>query len=219
MLLTTIIAVSLPLYSATKVDQERKEKETENTYISIARYVGEELVDNIIRIEDLLQNNKDTFKQINDKSQNSSELSRIKNSVSIWRLTSEELFICLDDVRHRDLIISGMLTKIPNDNMASAIKDAYSKMSNLRHRLRRMVAFFSGLNQEHPNNPKELIDHMQKTKAPKSIKSVEEEIDIFLKQARKAVEEINKVIKSYGQELKIITYSPEKEKSKDVIGK
>src|SRR3989338_7197854 len=60
MLLATFIGISLPLYANSENERQRKNEELKTSYISIARYVGEELADNIIQIEDLMSNNKKT---------------------------------------------------------------------------------------------------------------------------------------------------------------
>ena len=94
--------------------------------------------------------------------------------------------------------------------MNSDIKNAYSKMANLKQRLRRLSIFFDMILTPPPNFPPQLVTEVLKTKVPESIKTVKEDIDIFFGSARVAIKQINKTIKPYGKKVKIVTYYPKK---------
>lgn len=212
MLLATFIAISLPLYAYTEAERQKKDEELKAVYISIARYVGEELADNIVRIEDLMSNNRVTFEELDKKFSKATEEDKTHQSVGIWKAVADDLLIGLEDINHRSLIMSGILTKVPDNEMNSEIKNAYSKMANLKQRLRRLSTFFGMILTPPPNFPPQVIADVLKTKVPNSIKTSQEDINIFLECSRTAIKQINKTIKPYGKEVKIVTYrSKEKE--------
>lgn len=210
MLLATFLAISLPLYADTEAERQWKNEELKNSYISIARYVGEELSDNVVRIEDLKSNNQKTIEELNKKFSKASEEGKAHQLVGIWKAVADDLLIGLEDINHRSLIMSGILTKVPDNKMNSEIKNAYSKMANLKQRLRRLSTFFGMILTPPPNFPPQVIAELLKTKVPDSIKTSEEDIDIFLECAKTAIKQINKTIKPYGKEVKIVTYYPKK---------
>lgn len=212
MLLATFIAISFPLYANTESEREKKNEELKASYISIARYVGEELADNIVRIEDLMSNNKITFEELDKKFANASEEDKAHQQVGIWKAVAEDLLIGLEDINHRSLIMSGILAKVPDNEMNSEIKNAYSKMANLKQRLRRLSIFFGMILTPPPNFPPQVVSDVLKTKVPVSIKTSQEDIDIFLECAKEAIKRINEMIKPYGKEVKIVAYQPKEPK-------
>lgn len=212
MLLATFIAVSLPLYANSETGRQRKNEELRTSYISIARYVGEELVDNVVRIEDLKSNNEKTIKELDEKFSKATEEEKAHQLVGIWKAVADDLLIGLEDINHRSLIMSGILTKVPDNEMNSEIKNAYSKIANLKQRLRRLSIFFGMILTPPPNFPPQVITELLKTKVPESIKTSSEDMDIFLECARAAIKQINETIRPYGKEVRIVTYRP-KEKN------
>ena len=210
MLLATFIAISLPLYASKQVEKQTKDEDLKSSYISIARYVGEKLADNIVRIEDLRANNEKTLNELDRKFTQLTEEQKAHQLVGIWKAVADDLLIGFEDINHKSLVMSGILTKVPDNKMNSDIKDAYSKMANLKQRLRRMSIFFGMILTPPPNFPPQVVSDVLKNKVPESIKSVNEDLDIFLGCARKAIKQINKIIKPYGKEVKIITYEPKK---------
>ncbi|OGC51767.1 hypothetical protein A2982_00600 [candidate division WWE3 bacterium RIFCSPLOWO2_01_FULL_39_13] len=204
MLLATFIGISLPLYANSENERQRKNEELKTSYISIARYVGEELADNIIQIEDLMSNNKKTIKELKDKLAQTTEEQGARQLLGVWKAFSDDLLIGLEDINHRALIMSGVLTKLPDNVVNSEIKLAYSKMANLKQRLRRISFFFGMILLPPPDFPKQVIMGMLKSKVPESIKSVTEDINIFIESARGAIKKINKIIEPYGKEIKIV---------------
>lgn len=208
MLLVTFLAISLPLYANIESERQKKNEELKASYISIARYVGEELADNIVRIEDLMSNNKITFEELDKKFANASEKDKAHQQVGIWKAVAEDLLMGLEDINHRSLIMSGILTKVPDNEMNSEIKNAYSKMANLKQRLRRLSIFFSMILTPPPNFPPQVVSDVLKTKVPVSIKTSLDDIDIFLDSAREAIKRINGMIKPYRKEVKIVKYQP-----------
>lgn len=210
MLLATFIGISLPLYANTEAERQRKNDELRTSYISIARYVGEELADNIIAIEDLISNNEKTIKELDEKFSQATEEQKAQQLVGIWKAVADDLLIGLEDINHKSLIMSGILTKFPDNEMNSEIKNAYSKMANLKQRLRRLSIFFGMILTPPPNFPPQVVAEVLKTKVPESIKTVKEDIDIFLESVLVAIKQINKTIKPYGKKVKIVTYYPKK---------
>ncbi len=210
MLLATFIAISLPLYASSQIEKQKENEDLKASYISIARYVGEELADNVVRIEDLRFNNKKTLKELDKKFSQATEEQKAHQLVGIWKAVADDLLITLEDINYRSLVMSGILTKVPDNKMNSDIKNAYSKMANLKQRLRRMSVFFGMILTPPPNFPPQVVADVLKNKVPESIKTVDEDIDIFLGSARGAIKQINKTIKPYGKEVKIVTYEPKK---------
>lgn len=208
MLLATFIAISLPLYANTESERQKKNEKLKASYISIARYVGEELADNIVRIEDVMSNNNITFDELDKKFANASKEDKAHQQVGIWKAIAEDLLIGLEDINHRSLIMSGILTKVPDNEMNSEIKKAYSKMANLKQRLRRLSIFFGMILAPPPNFPPQVVSDVLKTKVPVSIKTSKEDIDIFLESSKEAIKRINEMIRSYGKEVKIVEYQP-----------
>jgi ribosomal protein S20 len=70
-----------------------------------------------------------------------------------------------------------------------------------------------------PNFPPQLINEALKSKVPESIKTVKEDIDIFLDSAREAIKQINKTIKPYGKKVEIIPYNPKDNETKAKVVK
>lgn len=217
MLLATFIAISLPLFANSEAERQNKNDELKANYISIARYVGEELADNIVRIEDLMSNNKITFEELDKKFAKATEEDKAHQSVGIWKAVADDLLIGLEDINHRSLIMSGILTRVPDNEMNSEIKNAYSKMANLKQTLRRLSIFFGIILAPPPNFPPQVVSDVLKTKVPVSIKTSQEDIDIFLECAKEAIKRINKMIKPYGKEVKIVEYQPKAKSNNEHI--
>ncbi|MFA4843410.1 MAG: hypothetical protein WC632_00470 [Candidatus Margulisiibacteriota bacterium] len=210
MLLATFVGISLPLYATAKVERQKKEEALRSTYISIARYIGEELAGNISTLEELASNNDKTLKELGIKTGQAADNAMGYTAMGIWKVVAEDSLISLEDVKYKSLIMSGILTEVPDDEMNSAIGNSYSEMANLMRRLRRMSIFFDEILSPPPNFPPQRIEVMLKTKVPELIKCVEEDMSVFLKSAKVAIKQINKTIKPYGKEVKIATYCPEK---------
>ena len=210
MLIATFIAISLPLYATTEDERRRTSETLRSTYISIARYIGEELAENIIRLEEVVSNNDKTFKDLGIRTNQATDNTMIYPTMAIWKVAAEDLLIGLEDIKHKSLIMSGILAKVPDDKMNSEIENAYLEMANLMRRLRRMSIFFDEILSPPPNFPPQAIETMLKTKVPETIKLVKEDIDVFIGCSKAAIEQINKTIKPYGKEVKIATYCPQK---------
>lgn len=210
MLMATFLAISVPLHANNVSERERRDGELKTTYISTARYVGEELADNIVRIEDIITSNKKTIKELGEKFPNATDEQKAQESVGIWKGVAEDLVLGLEDINHRSLIMSGILTRFPDSNINSEIKNAYSKMTNLRQTLRRLSLFFGMILSPPPNFPNIVIVDLLSTKVPESIKATEADINYFLESSKVAIKAINATIKPYKMQVEIITYSPGK---------
>ena len=61
------------------------------------------------------------------------------------------------------------------------------------------------------NMPKQFFDYQLNVKFTEGVKAVELDIEIFKKEANKTIKEINKLLKSYGHGIKIVSYEEGKE--------
>lgn len=210
MLLATFIAISLPILVNIDSEQQKKSDEIKATYISIARYIGEELADNIVRVEHMKSVNDKTINELKEKLKAFTKEQKAQQLVGIWKGVADALFLTLEDTNHKSLIMSGILTKYPDIKINSEIKDAYSKMTNLKQTSRRLSIFFGMILSPPPDIPTHFITDLLNTKVPESIKSIETDIDYFLEYARVAIKEINIMIKPYKMKVRIVTYAPKK---------
>lgn len=204
MLFATFIAVSLSLY----VDIERKKKdaaeELKVVYISTARYVGEELANNMIRVEDIVSHTEIALGNLKADFPSAGEEARVQQKVGAWQTTAEEVLVGLEDVNYRALIMSGTLAKIQDDPMSTTINDSYSKMLILKQQARRIGIFFSMIITPPSSIPSQVISEMLKTKVPESVEMFEKDINMFVKSAKTAIEKINETIRPYGKEVAIV---------------
>lgn len=203
-LLVTMMAISLPLYWSRKKRAEKEVSELMNSYGLLAGYIGVELANNIIAIQDIQKSNSITFEQLESES-TKSEKEKMLIRVSIWEKAAEEMIYSLEDISHNSLIGSqAILTVSDNKVLLGAIKDAYTFMANLKSRLRRMKEFFNMI-QFPPNGiSHEVIDNILETRVPGSIRAVEKDIELLLDRAKKAINEINTTVEPYGEVVSIV---------------
>ncbi len=217
MFLATLIAISLPLYANSENEQKRREEELKMIYVSVSRYVGGEILDNIIEIQDILTNNKKTIKQM--ESHNPGIPDREKKIIiaTIWKSASETLIESLQDKHHNNMVMSGLVSKIPDDSVATGIRDTYQKMDNLKKRLQSMAKFLELLLSPNGAISSTFLDYQFNTKLQEAITATKLDIKIFNKAAEDTKIEINKFLKPYGKEIKIINYKKTKKASRKRI--
>ncbi|NCN58582.1 hypothetical protein COW99_01545 [Candidatus Roizmanbacteria bacterium CG22_combo_CG10-13_8_21_14_all_38_20] len=206
MLLATLIAISLPLYASAKNEQKRRDKEHEMIYVSVSRYVGGEILDNVIEIQDILKNNEKSLGQLDKQNLSMSERDKKIVTASIWKTASEILVGSLQDKHHNNMVMSGLVAKIPDDAVGNGIRDTYQKMDNLKKRLKSITMFFGMLISPQVGVSKTFLDYQFNTKLQEGITAVELDIKIFSDSAEKTRKDINKLLKQYGKEIKIIAY-------------
>lgn len=68
MLLSPFFAVSFPIYAAYKNEEKKTALESSRVYRTVASYVGGEILDNKIEIQDILRNNEKTFDMLESSS-------------------------------------------------------------------------------------------------------------------------------------------------------
>lgn len=201
MLFSTFIAVSLSLY----LDTERKKREEANelkmVYISTARYVGQELANNIVRIEDILSNTEIALKKLEEDFPSIPEIAKIQQQAGAWQAVSEEIVVGLEDVNYRSLIMSGILTKISDYKIITLIDTAYSKMMLLKQQARRLSIFMSMVISLAERSNGEAITKVLK---PESIEILRGDISAFIVSARMAIEQVNLLVKPLNMEVTII---------------
>lgn len=215
MLVATMIGISIPLYVSFANERERRKDEM----TSLGRYVGNEILDNIIELEDLQANNKKTIGQLEEKYPNMPGSAKRITLASIWNAAAEDLVLSLDDKHHKSMVSSGIVGRIPDDKVAAGVGETYQKMDNLRKRLRRMSIFLSMLLSPPRDIPPDILKYNLTEKLDESINAVELDIKIFKEKAEETTAELNKLLKPYGKELKIVSYEEEKRKIRERIGK
>jgi len=219
MFLATLIAISLPLYANWKNEQKRKEDELQMVYVSVSRYVGNEILDNIIEIEDMLKSNEKTEAQMNSHEPAIPEQGKKIGSAAMWKAAAEELVASLEDKQHQSMVMSGLVAKIPDDKVGAGIRETYQKMDNLKKRLRRMTMFLDMLLNPPRDIPSPFLENQLNVTFPETIKAVKLDIKIFKEVAEKTTAEINVLLKKYGKELKIVWYEKEENKPTGGTGK
>jgi hypothetical protein len=206
MFISTLIAISLPLHAAYKNNEESKNTENKKVYITVSSYVGGEILDNVIEIQDVLINNKKTLDNMDAHTPPLSERQRKTVLASIWKAAADSLFESLEDKHHKSMVNSGLVGKIPDEPVAEGIRDTYQKMDNLKKRLKNMSKFLEMLLTPQGDVPESFISFQFDTKLQEAISAAELDIKIFNDSAEKTRIEINKVLKPYGKEIKIVTY-------------
>lgn len=214
MLLATLIAISLPIYAALQNDKKRIKEDTKMVYIAVSRYIGNEILDNLIQIEDVLATNKKSDQEIKNRHPEMPDEGKKVTNAAMWRAVGEELLASLEEKQHQSMIMSGLVAKIPDDEVGNGIRDTYQKMDNLKKRLRNFVIFSGMLLQPPPNLPPEVIQLQMDTKLPKAIKAVQLDIEIFQTTANNTVKAINRLLKPYGKKIEIVKYESKKKRKK-----
>ena len=184
LLLSTLIAVSLPLYAAFKNDQDQKAENTKNVIRAVSLYVGNEILDNIIEIEDIIANNNKSLKQLEARTNFSVDAKKMAQ-VGMWSAATEELVVSLEDKQHQSLVQSGLTAKIESKDLADGIRITYQKMDNLIKRLRRISKFCNMLLSPPVGVTPEFMNHGLNVQFPEGIKAVEKDIEIFKKKQTK----------------------------------
>lgn len=199
-------------------ERDQRAKNTKMVIVSVSRYIGNEILDNIIEIEDIVTNSEKSEEQLKTQA-NISEAALKMAQVGIWSAAAEELVVSLEDKQHQGIVQSGLIAKVENNNVADGIRLSYQKMDNLIKRLRRFSKFCNMLLSPPENMPKELFDYQLNENFTGGIKAVELDIKIFKNEASRTIKEINKLLKPYGNELKIEEYREDKElpQTKDKI--
>lgn len=206
-LLATLIAISLPLYAARKSEEERKVEEDKMVYMAVSTYVLNEILDNVIEIEGIIANTKKSEKEFN--SQGIPENAQKMASVGMWLAAAEELVLSLEDKWHQCLVTSGLVAKVPDDDVRNGIRLTYQKMDNLIKRLRRMMKFCEMTLNPPPNAPKQFLDYELNVKFPEGVNAIEKDVEIFIKQAKKMTDRMNEQLKAYKRKVGIVEYSEE----------
>ena len=115
LLLATLIAISLPLHTSRKGEEERKDEERETVYMAVSSYVQNEILDNVIEIEDIMTATKKSEEDL--KKQGMPEKALTRASVGMWLAATEELVVSLEDKWHQCLVTSGLVAKIQTDEV------------------------------------------------------------------------------------------------------
>lgn len=204
LLVSTLIAVSLPLYAAYINYREQKANDTKMVIVAVSRYIGNEILDNLVEIKDIMKNTKDSYEQF--KSQASlSKKSEKMSQVGMWLAASEDLVVSLEDKQHQSIVQSGLVAKIENDKLGDGIRVTYQNMDNIIKRLRRF-AIFCRMLLNPPEGTTAQFFEFQLGQFDKGMEAIEKDIEIFNDEADKTVKEINVLLKPYGKEIKIVEH-------------
>ncbi len=208
-LLVTILTIALPLlWSRRRREEEdeklrnKEEERRKGVYLLLGRYIGEELSNNKLRIVNIIKSNETTFDDLEKSNHNDKTKTMIK--ISIWKIAAEEMLYSLEDISHKSLIGSRAILMIADEKMLEEVKVAYTYMTDLKQRLRRIRSFFQMLQSPSADISQDVIDRVLITKVPASIETVEVDIRRFLNQADKAIEAIKFVLKPYGKEIRVV---------------
>lgn len=209
MFLSTFFAIAFPLYAAYKNEEKRTVDETEKVYMTVASYVGGEILDNLIEIQDILAINQKSWDKLESQSFSLPDIEKKRVTASIWKAASETLIDSLEDKYHSSIVMSGLVAKVPDKEIKKGIRETYQKMENLKKRLNRMSKFFNMLLSSQPGVPKSFINYQLSTEVKKAVDAVELDIKIFNASAKRTISKLNKVLVSYDKELKIVKYEDE----------
>lgn len=205
LLLSTLIAVSLPLYGAFINEQKQKADETEKVIRAVSLYIGNEILDNKITIQDIIAINKKSMEQFEAGTKMSGDTHKMAQ-VGMWSAVTEELIVSLNDKQHQNIVQSGLVAKIESKVLAEGIRITYQRMDDLIKRLRQTSKYCSMLLSPPTDLPPEFIKHGLNVQFPEALKAIETDIKIFNTEADKTVKEINRLLKQYGQAIKIVEY-------------
>jgi len=203
--LITLLAISVPIYSSIDNYQKQKKEEEKMVLVSVALYVGNEILDNAAALNDILIQISEANKGLADVPKEA-EMNTI---AGLWSAFTEEILAVLDDKWHQNMVASGLVAKAP-DSLKNKIRSTYQKMDNLRKQCRRMAKFCEmALNPQ--GMPKSFFDNYLKSQLPDGIKATTRDIDFFLKEAEETTVAINEFIEPYGSKIEVFTYAkPEK---------
>jgi len=206
LLATTLIAIAIPIYASVINFQKQKKEEIKMVIVSVSRYVGNEIIDNVIATQDLMEHHKKTIKELPPIP----ESGKLGALAGLWAALVEELEVSLDDKWHQSMVNSGLVAKITDDELGDSIRDVYQKMENLKKQLRRM-AKFCNITLNPQDIPRQIVEYQLNTKLLEGIKATERDTAIFLEYAEKTTDVINKFLEPYGKKLEAVTYAdPEK---------
>ncbi len=197
LLISTFLAISIPLYANSENNILMMRDEESHAYRALALFVGEELIDNKILIEEMLKTHDNTFNKMNENL-SLTDKEKMMIEVHLWKASADDMRSNLLNDQYIGMINSGVLTKIPDGSIRREIKKSYTLITRIKSRCNRMSAFFQMIIS--PSNPvsADVISSMLKSKVPESISLLIEEMDTFIIQTNLAISEINKVIEPYG---------------------
>jgi len=207
MLLATLIAISLPLHAARKGEEERRAEEQKMVYMEVSNYVLNEILDDVVKIEGILGTTKKFEEEF--KTQGVPEKAQKMASVGMWLATTEELEVSLEDKWHQCMVTSGLVAKVPNDEVRIGIRLTYQKMDNILNRMRMMKKFCEKILNPSTNVPPQFKDYQLNVKFPEGVKAIEKDVEIFMKQANKTTTMMNKQLKAYKRKIGIVEYKEE----------
>jgi Mg2+ and Co2+ transporter CorA len=203
---STFLAISVPLMVGNTFESRQKKIQEKRSYFSVARYVGEEIVNNILYLNQFHDINELSLKQLLADPNFKSEIDNLYAKLGIWGQSFTELINCLDDTNYRLLIASGLLLKVHDEATEEFIKESYSILINLKVKLKQASTFFNMMtNNQLKLSGEDILN--QKNKTDRTIQTIVDEINLYRKSAEKSIQQINKILEPYGKKLSVATYS------------
>src|SRR3989344_9107526 len=134
--IVTFLGVYLSFRLTASEDRKRRNDEVKQAYKSISRFVIEELSGNKGLIEDTLEINERTFRQM-ESDFSLTEKDKKMIQINVWKAAAEDLLRNLVDDEYMAMVNSGVFEKIPEDKTQN-IKNAHTQMVKLKSRLQRL---------------------------------------------------------------------------------
>lgn len=207
-LLIGLITITLPLFASREAESKRKYEEDKRSALTVAQYVGNEILDNVIKINTILDINKKTLAEMPSPPDEWSEKHR---DGGMWAAVAEEVNTRISDKWHQNIVTSGLIAKLPDEKqeIVSSIRSTYQKQDSMLERLNTIGKFYHMLETPPPNATVAFMKKMIDEKLMVGIKEAQIDMDLYIKDAKKTTKLINNLIKPYGMQIEIKDVTPE----------
>lgn len=207
-LLIGLITITLPLFASREADRKRQLSQDKRSALAVAQYVGNEILDNVIKIQMILEVNKKTLEEMPIPPD---EWSKKYADGGMWAAVAEEMKARISDKWHQNIVTSGMIANLPDNNqqLVTSIRTTYQKQDSMLERLSTVAKFYHMLETPPPNATVAFMKKMIDEKLMVGIKEAQIDMDLFVKDAKATTKLINDLIKPYGMQIEIRDITPE----------
>jgi hypothetical protein len=199
----TIFSIFIPINQTLIFENAKKEEELKNTYVSIAIFVGQELIENKIRIEESIR----AISRSEEMLEKSPEEKRDKQFalLALWSGAAKDSVDSIENISYQGLIYSGVAAKLSDASVISAVQNAYSKISIMKQRLQRVHIFFKSIVDSNTRVSEAVLQRTLDEPVPKAIIAAKADQVGAIKAIDEAIKIINEYIDPYGRKLQIIS--------------
>lgn len=191
------------IFDTLKSETRRIDAEQQETLVSVALYLGIEIMDNVAEIDKMLELNAKTESEMPVPPNKILEKYALS---AMWAASANELNLSLNDKWHQSLVESGLVSKLPDKILARRIRETYQRQDHLKNRLRGIIKFYEMIKAQSPNFSVEFIQNILNEKLKEGTNMVLIDIKIFKEKADITLALINELIEPYGEKLEAHKY-------------